>query len=313
VRWVIRKKWSARFKLVPENSLTRKSRKKEQKHFHLLDLKYEYLMVFTLFSLLNILYLVINYIDVKWVWFQFDVSQVESLKELVHEGVGWLIVTLLVSIFIISYYFRGNLNFYPNNKSLKLLAYGWIIQNGVLAFSVVLRTLYYVQYHGLASKRIGVFLFLAIVLFGLGSLFYKIQKKRNFSFLMRVNSAFILSSLVIASLLPWNIITVQFNLNHEVTNQIDVDNYLDLDPQIYPILYKNLDKIENQIVNHQRNSVRWIRYQSLEDFELELERRTKSYLNKKNKVGWASWSYADQQAITALNNLRNKRHQYSLK
>lgn len=298
IRWATRTKWYQVFRLSTKHYLKRKNFRR--KPFKNLDLKYEYLMATILFALLNGLFFVVNVIDVKWVWFQFDINEVYSLKEFVHEGVGWLIFTLLISIGVILYYFRGNLNFYPKNKFLKSLAFAWIIQNAILAISVILRTLYYVQYHGIASKRIGVFLFLIMVLFGLATLFHKIQKGKNFAYILKVNSLFIVAVLSVASLFPWNIITAQINLNHQVLNQIDVDNYLDLDPQVYPLLYENLDKINEQIVNHQNNNERWIGYRNLNYFKEVLDRKAQHYLHRKEKTTIASWSWADQKAIAAL-------------
>ena len=298
IRWMTRTKWFGLFHVAASNILNRKKFPKKQ--FKGMDLKFEYLTALLVFALLNGLFLVVNVIDVKWVWFQFDISEVHSLKEFVHEGVGWLIFTLLVSIGVILYYFRGNLNFYPKSRVLKGLAYAWIAQNMVLAISVILRTFYYVQYHGIASKRIGVFLFLLMVLFGLLSLYHKIRSGKNFAYVVKVNSLFIVGLLGVSSLMPWNIITANINLNHNVVHQIDVDNYLDLDPQVYPLIYENLDKIEVQIKNHQSNNVRWIHYENLEQFENMLEQRSRSYLNDKKGTSIASWSLADQRAIASL-------------
>lgn len=300
IRWSIRKKWFKVFNLSKSNELVRKSKKRPKLHFHPMGLKYEFFMVITLLIALNGLFLIVNIIDVKWVWFHFNIDQVYNLKEFVHEGVGWLILSLLISIGIILFYFRGNLNFYPKNKFLKSLAYLWILQNAILSISVMLRTLHYVEYHGIASKRIGVFIFLLIVFFGLGSLFYKILKAQNFAFILKANSAFILIILTISSLVPWNVVTAKINLNHAVAHQIHVDNYLSLDPQIYPLLYANLDKIENQINQHQSNSVKWIKYATIEQFKYDLDLKSQAYLRSKSKLTFASWSMADQNAIHHL-------------
>ncbi len=170
IRWFYRKSWFSAIRIPFENSLLRKTGVK--KSFRNLDLKYEYLTAIGVFALLNLLFAVVNFIDVKNVWFQFDINEVESLKSFLHEGVGWLIFSLLVSMIIILFYFRGNLNFYPQSTFLKKLAYAWTFQNMILAISVLYRTVYYIQYHGIASKRIGVFIFVLIVFLGLGSLFY---------------------------------------------------------------------------------------------------------------------------------------------
>ncbi len=302
-RWALRSNWIQSIRLKAYNPLQRKTG--SRKTFRNMGLKHEYLTAFILLILLNVLFLVVNIIDIRWVWFQFYVPAEFSLKGFVHEGVGWLIFTLLVSMSLILFYFRGNLNFYQDNYRVKALTYFWIFQNVILAFSVVLRTLYYTGFHGLAPGRIGVLLFLSIVLFGLGSLAWKIRYRYNSAFVLRVNTLFVAGILGISALLPWNRIILEHNLTHGNINEIDVDYYLDLDPQVYPLVYENLDRIAEQIKGHQKNKVTWINFKTIEEFKESLEWRTGNYLEKRNKRSLASWTYADQQAVRALKSRLN--------
>lgn len=305
MRWFFRKNWFSVLRISPDNKILRKTG--IIKAFDNLDLKYEYYVAIGVFASLNLLFLFVNFIDVKNVWFQFDISRIESLKSFLHEGVGYLIFSLLVSIAIILFYFRGNLNFYPNSKRLKNLAFIWIFQNLILAISVLVRSSYYVQYHGMAARRIGVFIFVLIVFFGLISLFLKLKRQHNFAFIVRWNSLSVFAILSIASLFPWDRITANFNINHKVVHQIDVDNYLNLNPSVYPILYDNLDKIENQILNHRTNNVRWIGYHNLDQFKKQLDAQVYIYLKGRQKLGLASWTLADQKTVEKLEtHLRKK-------
>ena len=117
--------------------------------------------------LLNILLLFINAIDITYVWFGFTYTADVNLKDYVHEGAGMLIFSIVLAMMVLLFFFRGNLNFYKNNKWLRYGAYGWIIQNAVLVISVLLRDYYYIQHMGLVYKRIGVLVFLTMVLVGL--------------------------------------------------------------------------------------------------------------------------------------------------
>jgi hypothetical protein len=72
-----------------------------------------------------------------------------------------LILSILLSLGILIYYFRSNQNFYPKNGFLKAAAYLWLVQNAVLSVSVLIRCGYYISEYGLAYKRIGVVIFLA--------------------------------------------------------------------------------------------------------------------------------------------------------
>ena len=76
----------------------------------------EYKIALMLIGSVNILLLIINIIDINFLWLSFDYSQAGNLSKLVHEGTGTLILSIFLSIAILLYYFRKDLNFYQNNK-----------------------------------------------------------------------------------------------------------------------------------------------------------------------------------------------------
>ena len=147
--------------------------------FKTLDLKNEAQIALLTIGSVNVLLLVINFIDIRFLWFGFVHSEDIRLAKLVHEGTYILIFSILLSMGILFYYFRQNLNFYTHNKTLQKVAYLWLFQNGILLISVLLRCYYYIQEHGLAYKRIGVILFLTLTLIGLISVYYKIKTKKT--------------------------------------------------------------------------------------------------------------------------------------
>jgi hypothetical protein len=298
VRWATKNNWSTYLKLPLSNRLKR--RKSRASAHHPLSLRIEYYRAMVLFISLNLLFAVVNFIDVKWVWFGFSLQNGFDLKAFVHEGTAYLLTSLLLSIGLVLYFFRGNLNFYPNAKWLKRFAYLWIAQNVVLAISVLVRTAHYIGFHGLASKRIGLLLFTAMVIFGLYTLVIKIAQQRNFAYLLRWNSAFIIGTLALNACLPWNRIVATHNLKHGNAHEIDVDNYLALDPSAYPLLYAHLDVIEHQIEAHQHNKVRWISYTKLCSFQEKLERLSIKYLSEEKQQTFWSWNWADARARRQL-------------
>ncbi len=298
-RWAVRSVWSTRLRLSPGNTLLRQRKKNKLKNLGP-HLKIEHYRAVVLFSLLNALFLFINFIDVKWVWFSFSIREGFNLKAFVHEGTGYLLVCLLLSIALVLYFFRKNLNFYPNNRLLKTLAFAWIVQNALLAISVAIRTGHYINFHGLASKRIGLLIFISMVLFGLFSLWVKIAQKRNFAYLMRVNSAFILGALTVSACFSWDRIVLTHNLAHHNPHEIDVDHYLDLDPSVYPLLYQNLQTVEDQIAAHQNNKVKWIQYEDIHSFKHRLDMGTQSYLEKEARQKIWSWNWPDARASRKL-------------
>lgn len=77
--------------------------------------------------MLNALLLFINAIDIVYVWFGFSYTPNTNLTQYVHEGTGMLIFSIVLAMFVLLFFFRGNLNFYKKNKWLRYGAYGWII------------------------------------------------------------------------------------------------------------------------------------------------------------------------------------------
>ena len=130
--------------------------------FHMVSLRQEYKVGVITFVLVNALLLIINSIDINFLWLNFDYGRAGNLKDLVHKGTYLLILSILLAMGVILYFFRRNLNFYPSNQWLKRLAYAWIIQNAILVISVALRTWYYIDATGLAYKRIGVLIYLCV-------------------------------------------------------------------------------------------------------------------------------------------------------
>ncbi len=276
-----------------------------KRSFRIVALRREYRMALMVFSSLNILLLIVNLIDIRWYWFGFEMPKGFSLKEFLHEGVAYLIATLILAATVVFYYFRYNLNFYPKNRVLKLLSRIWIIQNAILAISVLLRTYYYIDFHGLANGRIIVITIISIVLFGLVLLYKKVGEQRSHAYVFRNVSLFVMLLLGAMSVWDWDGSIARYNLQHGRINEIDVDNYLRLHPRVYPDLYANLDRIEAQINAHNGNEERWIYYSDIADFQKRLDELSESFLSKQGREGYASWNYADLQAQKQLKALIN--------
>lgn len=269
-------------------------------HFKTLALKNEHRVGLLLIVMVNLMLLVVNILDIQWLWFGFTVPDDFSLKQFVHQGTTLLIISILLSIGIILYLFRRNQNFYPGKNLLKPLAYVWMAQNMVLAISVFLRNYHYIAYHGLAFKRIGVILFLIITAIGIVFMFLKIRQIRSFYYLFRKTSWAAYAVLVVATCINWERVIVNYNLNHWNKGQIDVDFYITMSDHVIPDIMKNLDKVEAQIEAHNKNEVRWIFYTDFERFKNYMEYRTANYIQKQEKYDWPSWNYADARACNML-------------
>lgn len=257
-------------------------------------------MGLVLLVLVNALLLVVNIIDIDWVWFGFEVPEGFSLKQFVHEGTWILIISILLSMLLLLHLFRRNLNFYWRSGSLRLLAYVWIAQNLVLGISVFMRNYHYIDFHGLAYLRIGVIAFLLLVLVGLITLWMKIRNTRSFYWLTRVNAwaAFVL--LIGMTTVDWDRAIVRFNLHHDNPGEIDIDNYLAMSDRVLPLLYANLDLVEAQMARHSTNRVRWVRNLEPEDFRHTLDSKRDRFLARYRGQHWQERNLADDRTAKAL-------------
>jgi len=274
--------------------------RRRRRHFNMNGLHHEYRMAIMVFISLNLLLLVVNVIDIKWFWFGFEVPKQFSLKEFLHEGVAYLIISILMASAVVFIFFRNNLNFYPKAKSLRILARIWLIQNGILVISVCLRTVYYIDFHGLAYGRIVVISTLLVVSCGLFLLYRKVGLHHHSAFVFRRVSAFSMLLLAILSTMDWDQKISAYNLNNGRISEIDVDNYLRMHPRTYPLIYENLDIVEEQIKAHQSNTTRWIKYVSIEDFKETLDLNAQNFIEEREDLGFWSWNYADGKALEKL-------------
>lgn len=260
-----------------------------------------------LLILVNALLLVVNIIDIDWVWFGFEVPEGFSLKQFVHEGTWVLIISILLSMGVVLFLFRGNQNFSPRGPWLKRLAMLWVAQNAVLGISVFLRNWHYISFHGLAYKRIGVIVFLAMVLVGLITLFLKVRSRRSLYYLLRVNTWAAFAVLVGMTTVDWDSFIVRTNLTHPNPGEIDIDNYLAMSDKVLPLLYANLDLVERQMARHRGNRVRWVDHLEPQGFRDALDAKRDRFRERMATQHWQEWNWADARtgkALLAMNAIR---------
>lgn len=248
----------------------------------------------------NLLLAVVNVIDIDWVWFGFDVPRDFSLKQFVHEGTWMLVISILLSMLILMYLFRRNQNFYWRSKGLKVLAIAWVVQNFILGVSVFLRNYHYISFHGLAYKRIGVIVFLVLVLVGLITLYIKIRDRKSLFYLARVNGWAAFAVFMGMAAVDWDSTIVRYNLGHWNQGEIDVDNYLDMSDKVLPLLYADLGKVEAQMARHRQNAVRWVKTLDPDAFRRALDVRRDRFLDRYENAHWQERSLAEDRTLRTL-------------
>lgn len=195
-----------------QNIKINRNKVQRKRNFKILGLKREYLSSLILLVLINLLVLSANIVDIIFIWFGFEFKEGMNLSKFVHEGTYLLILSILLSMAILLYIFRKNQNFYSKSKILRVLSFAWIFQNLILAVSVGVRNYHYMEYYGLAYKRIGVCIFLILVLIGLTTFFLKILQKKSGYFLLKFNSWAMYIVLTLSSLFSWDTIITRYDV-----------------------------------------------------------------------------------------------------
>jgi hypothetical protein len=276
--------------LTNSDQLIRHRKHHPFKQFKLLDLKSEYQMGWYMLAMLNVLILIVNFLDIYYLGIVKELPEGISFKDYVHQGVYALILSIILAIGIILYFFRNNLNFY-RNPLLRNLAYVWIAQNLLMVLTSAIKTGMYVEISGLLTyKRIGVFTYLTLTTIGLITTFTKIYKLKSNWFLFRKNAWAFYTVLLIATCINWDRLITQYNMQH-----LDKVGYaIFLSDTNLPELVEFAKHIDdNHISSYYIADEKTIRQFNTKEY---VERKKKNFLERYQKLSdkWQSWNYDDE-------------------
>jgi hypothetical protein len=275
-------------------------RSKSRQRFRNLDLSMEYKSGVFLLAALSVLLSLLLVLEIKNIWINFTWNG-ELLKEMVHEGTYILILAILISMAITTYYFRKNLNFYQNNTALKVLAYLWIALNALLVISVCVRNAHYIHYFGLANKRIGVLFFLALCIVGLITLVIKINKVKTTFYVLRINALAAYIALVAVCVVNWDGLIAQYNFGHYKTAYIYLPFMSNLSDKTLPYLHLTDAQI-SEIENKQVENIPLARRGNFTDlnYKNKIDGRVKSFVKNYPKKHWLERVWAEDRAYEKL-------------
>ena len=208
---------------ILENEFTDQD-KIQKPTYSFLDLNSERMSGVISFFSLNIL-LVFFIITFNYEQFYETVKTPNQLSEETHERVLAVIMSIVMAILVIMFYFKSNFNFDPKAGLMKNLVKIWIILNAVLVISTMLKNIEYIVSYGFTYKRLGVCAFLILSLIGLVMTFIKIQMKKRNIFLFNVMIWYFYGTVLACSYINWGgIITSQnmkrkdFAVNYHLTS-----------------------------------------------------------------------------------------------
>ena len=246
-----------------------------------------------MFFILNLLLFTLNVDDILHVWmgFQFDG---QFLKEYVHNGTYNLIVSIIISVALVLFAFRKNLNFYQS-KWLKTAVYIWIAQNAILTFSVILRNWHYVTYYNLAYLRIGLFFFLALVLVLLVFVFLMIWKSKTRYYLLKQVSLIGMFFLFSLAAFDWDKVICTYNFEHAGKAYLHRSWMVRRDAKCLPLLQANKDKMISGVANENHS------YNTTDEYATKIDERIENFKEDFPERNFWEWNYADWKAYQELN------------
>ncbi|MEQ9442371.1 MAG: DUF4173 domain-containing protein [Cyclobacteriaceae bacterium] len=266
------------------NTLIRQRKTASLFSFSTIALKHEFRAGWLLFILLNSLLLLFNGIDLLYL-VTGQLPEGVTYSAYVHQGVTALIISIVLAIGIVMYFFRRNLNFYHRSGQLKMAAYGWICQNILLVLTTAYKNGLYIDAYGLTQKRVGVYVYLALALAGLLTTYMKVKQIKSNAFLLRYNSWVVYTVLAGMTLFNWPRIITKYNLTHLPADQIDFqylsrlsNNNLDLlSEALHNPAYRLPKKVQSRIKH---------KMEDLQDSALQQD--------------WRSWNFAEAQVLNQL-------------
>ncbi len=174
-------------------------------------------------------------------------------------------------------------------------------QNALLTISIGVRNYRYIQYFGIAHKRIGLIFFLILTLIGLYLVYIKVAKVKTYKFIERKFSFNVYIALIVLSLLNWDNFIAKYNMSHYETAILDLNFMKKLNNHALPFLSISENErsliLESQLKllgNDEQFTLQFDEYiKSIDD-------RSKRFLERYPEKNWLAWNWTDADAFQLL-------------
>lgn len=218
--------------------------------YSFLDLDAERMSGVISFFALNIL-LIFFIITYNYEQFYETAKTPVQLSEETHERVNAVIMSIVMAILVIMFYFKSTFNFDSKAGLMKILVKIWIFLNAVLVISAMVKNSEYIISYGYTYKRLGVYAFLILSFIGLIMTFIKIQTKKRNAFLFNMMTWYVYGTILICSYINWGGIITSENMKR---NYFDVNYHKsEVNFSEKPLLeyaeQKNNVKLKSEIIN----------------------------------------------------------------
>jgi hypothetical protein len=264
-----------------------------------------------LFGLLNVLVLFVNGVDLL---FQFGDQKLPpgiTLTSYVHQGVGLLILNVLMAMLLVLFFFRGRLNFNKSYGTLRILAVLWLFQNVLMLFFMAGRNNLYTELYGMTYKRIGVYFYLLLTAIGVATIAVKVFSRKTNTWLFRINTWLFFSVFVFASLISWSRFVTWYSLyKSDYVNRAYLSsmNYQSLpylvELNVNPEKFSQKELIESydddDDLLRMMEQLSYRDWGNKNDFSVRIYRRVYQQLSATRSVDWRSRTFHGQRVHREL-------------
>lgn len=143
----------------------------------------------------------------------FEVVEKTKLSSATHERVNAVIFSIIMAVGVMLFYFKRGFNFDEKAKKLKQLSKIWILLNGILILSTIVKNSEYISFFGLTYKRLGVYAFLGLAIIGLVFTFLKITKQKTNAYLFNQMIWYCYGTILLCSFVNWGNLITTYNIS----------------------------------------------------------------------------------------------------
>lgn len=310
--------WDIKFNRTLENTASTEESK---------EINNNTVIALSLFGILNLMLVFVNSLDLTNLLGSHELPKGVYLSDFVHNAVWSLVFSIVIAVGLIMWFFKADLNFNKQSKTLKLLVYLWILQSALMVISAMVRNGWYVAEYQLTYLRIGVYVFLTLSLVGLLFTFLKVNNTKSAWYLVRQNFEAWFLLLSLCSFVNWDKIISDYNIAHAKTfRALDKSYLVGLSnanlPELTAVFFGDKkDSLFNENEKFQRNYDFKKYSQSLYEFIVENKRETWQSFNLRDKaiankmemqfksgiithLGLDYWGNVELKNITHLKNLK---------
>ncbi|MFM2016766.1 MAG: hypothetical protein RL007_422 [Bacteroidota bacterium] len=268
-----------------------------------------------LLVLLNIMVLFVNGGDLLFLLGEQSLPAEITYTSYVHQGVGLLVINVLLAMLLVLYFFRGRLNFNKSYKLISVLAVLWLLQNVAMLFFTAARNNMYTEMFGMTYKRIGVYFYLLLTAIGVITTVIKVMQRRTNTWLYRINTWLFFSVFVFSSLVSWSRFITWYSLyksdyvNRAYLSTMSYQSLpylvdLNMNPDKFSQKELNEDYDTSDDVVHMVDLMMSRNWGRKTEYSVRLYRRIYDHLGESRNVDWRSSVYHSRRVSDELKSIK---------